>query len=88
MAGLETRCRRSIAGEIERLRTARTRANVENWETSLLARTSSIYQGQGNDNAGGKDRVLLSTIATVGRARWGLDDKITLFVITIGGYFG
>lgn len=36
----------------------------------------------------GKDRVLLSAIATVGRARWGLDDKITLFVITIGGYFG
>lgn len=27
-------------------------------------------------------------LLTVGRARWGLDDKITLFVITIGGYFG
>lgn len=36
----------------------------------------------------GRMEFCLSAIATVGRARLGLDDKITLFVITIGGYFG
>lgn len=36
----------------------------------------------------GRIEFCLSAIATVWPCSLGLDDKITLFVITIGGYFG